>query len=44
MDYQNLEFEELLIAEALSLALHGLDLVVSPFEGTGADRVVVVSQ
>jgi hypothetical protein len=44
MDRQDLELEELLITEAICLALHSLDLVVGSLQGTGGDRTIVVGQ
>src|SRR6516165_8276408 len=41
---QDLKFEELVVPEPIGLSLHGLDLVVGPFKGTCANRVVVVGQ
>src|ERR1700729_4369460 len=44
MDRQNLQLEKLLVSKSVRLPLHRLDLVVRPFQGTGADREVVVRQ
>ena len=44
METEDFEFEELVIAEAIGLAFHGLDLVVGALQGAGGDRVVVVGQ
>ena len=40
----DLQFEELLIAEAIRLTFHRLDLGVGALQGTSGDRVVVVGQ
>ncbi len=44
MKSQDFEFEKVLIPEAVSLALHGLDFVVDPFQGTGSNRVIIIGQ
>ena len=41
MDAIDFQFEELLVTEAIRMALHGLDLVVRPLQGAGGDGVVV---
>src|SRR5438874_13813142 len=41
MESKNLEFEELAIAEAVGLTLHGLDFVVDAFQRAGRNAVVV---
>ena len=40
MDAQNLELWELVIAEAVGLPLHELDLGVGALQGAGGDGVV----
>ncbi len=40
MDSEDFESEELVIAEAIGLAFHGLDLVVGPFQRSGGEGVV----
>ena len=37
MDAEDFEFEELVVAEAVGLAFHGLDLGVGAFQGAGGD-------
>src|SRR5512135_2447936 len=44
VDRQDLQLEELLVAEPISLPLHRLDLVVRPLHRTGRDHHVVVGQ
>jgi hypothetical protein len=41
---QDFEFEKFLVPESVSLALHGFDLVVGPFQGAGGDRIIIVGQ
>jgi hypothetical protein len=33
MNRQDLEFEELVVSEAISLPFHGFDLVIRPLQG-----------
>src|SRR5512143_3117653 len=44
VDRQDLQLEELLVAEPIRLPLHRLDLVVRPLHRTGRDHHVVVGQ
>lgn len=44
MESQDFEFEEFQVAEAIGLALHGLDLVVGALQGSGGYGVIIVSQ
>src|SRR5262249_15001599 len=44
MNRQDLQLEELTVAEAIGLAFHGLDLGVGAFQGAGGYRVVVPGQ
>jgi hypothetical protein len=44
MKSRDFEFAKVLIPEALSLARHGLDFVVGPFQGTGSNRVIIIGQ
>ena len=41
MKRQDFEFEECMVTEAVGLALHGFDLVVSRFQGTGGVGVII---
>ena len=42
MDGEDFQLEEGVVAKAIGLTLHGFDLVVRPFQGTGGDGIVVV--
>ena len=44
MEPENFQFEELVIAEAVRLAFHGLDFVVDALQGARRDGVVVIVQ
>ena len=44
MDREDLEFEELVISEAIGLAFHGLNLVVETLQGACGNPVVVIGQ
>ena len=44
MDGEYLQLEEFLVAVAVGLPLHGLDLVVGAFQRAGGDAVVIPGQ
>ena len=44
MEGVDLELEELLVAKAVGLSLHGLDLVVGSLQWSRRDAIVVVGQ
>ena len=44
METQDFEFEEFLVAEAVSLTFHGLDFVIGALQGTGGNGVIIKSQ
>jgi len=44
MKGHNLQFEEFHIPKPIRLPLHGLDLVVGPFQRTGGDGEIIVGE
>lgn len=44
MERQDFELGEFMVPEALGLPLHGFNLVIGAFQGTGGNGVIIVGQ
>jgi hypothetical protein len=42
VERQDFEFEEFMVAEAIGWALHGSNLAIGGFRGTGRNEVIIV--